>query len=78
MIGGGAGGGALFICNQMLRTYLSAISQIIQRALLCSNGKTIGGRPQTIDIRLEGIGNRARAPYMYISIERTRDTPGSC
>ena len=29
-----------------------------------------------IDIRLEGIGNRARAPY--ISIERSGDTPGSC
>ena len=30
----------------------------------------------SIDIRLEGIGNRARAPY--ISIERSGDTPGSC
>ena len=31
---------------------------------------------KTIDIILEGIGNRARAPY--ISIERSGDTPGSC
>ena len=29
-----------------------------------------------IDIRLEGIGNRALAPY--ISIEHSGDTPGNC
>ena len=51
--------------------------------MFAQDERSLGGLPVdiveislTIDIRLEGIGNRARAPY--ISIERSGDTPGSC
>ena len=58
---------ARFLCPRNLHDQYFIVGDLS----CCANAQCIA-----IDIRLEGIGNRARAPY--ISIERSGDTPGSC